>query len=87
MVQDQSPTKAATALPGARGMVGPDVALSDSEKTWFSRCVTVEGRTDVEVQAACGQAVESGMGVVFLPAGDYLFATSVHVPGGTHAGG
>ena len=62
MVQKQSRTETATPAPGPHGPVGPDVALSYTEETQVSRCVTVAGRTDVEVQAACGQAVKSGMG-------------------------
>jgi len=68
--------------PGPRGPVGPDVPLSDAEKERFARRLGAEGRTAAEVQAACERAAKGGVGVVLLPAGEYLFEATVRVPGG-----
>ncbi|MCK4283681.1 MAG: right-handed parallel beta-helix repeat-containing protein [Candidatus Brocadiae bacterium] len=67
---------------GPRGAVGADVPLSDAEEREFATRVTVEGRTDGAVQAACERALEEGTDAVFLPAGRYVFQKEVRVPGG-----
>jgi hypothetical protein len=67
---------------GPRGPVGPDVPLTDVESERLAERVTVEGLTAQAVQAACDSAVEQAAGVVFLPAGEYVFDTQVEVPGG-----
>jgi len=68
--------------PGPRGPVGPDVPLSEGERTLLARCITVEGYTADAVQDACRQAAEKGIRAVLLPAGRYVFDKSVRVPGG-----
>ena len=67
---------------GPRGPVGPDVPLSADEKRQFSKRIVVQDHTAGAVQAACRRASESGLQVVFLPAGDYVFDRPVTVPGG-----
>ncbi|MBM3474625.1 MAG: hypothetical protein FJX75_15280 [Armatimonadetes bacterium] len=73
---------AVVAAVGPRGPVGPDVPLSDAERDHFAKRITVEGRTAQAVAEACQRAVEEGVPVVFLPAGEYLLDTEVGVPGG-----
>ena len=67
---------------GPRGLVGPDVPLTDAENKQLARRVAVELRTAEGVQAACQRAVKEGTGVVFLPAGQYVFEKQVRVAGG-----
>lgn len=67
---------------GPRGRVGADVPLSQAERREFARRITVDGRTDEAVQEACQRAIAEGVGVVFLPAGEYGFDEEVGVPGG-----
>jgi hypothetical protein len=67
---------------GPRGTVGPDVPLSEAEKTAFQRRVSVEERTTAGIQAACDRAVTEGIPVVFLPAGEYIINNTVRVSGG-----
>ena len=67
---------------GPRGPVGPDVPLTAAEKDRFARRITVEGRTAASVQEACDRAAKEKVPVVFLPAGEYVFAGEVRVPGG-----
>lgn len=67
---------------GPRGPAGPDVPLSEVEREQFAQRVSVEGRTAAAVQAACERGLQQGVPVVFLPAGEYVFATTVKVPGG-----
>ena len=69
-------------VPGPRGPVGPDVPLSEGERTLLARCIAVEGYTADDVQDACRQAAEEGIRAVFLPAGLYVFDKRVDVPGG-----
>ena len=67
---------------GPRGLVGPDVPLSEAEQKRFAQRVVVEGRTAAAVQAACERAAKESIRVVFLPAGEYVFDADVRVPGG-----
>jgi hypothetical protein len=67
---------------GPRGPVGPDVPLGEAEKARFAKRLSVAEHTAAAVQAACDRAVKEGAGVVFLPAGEYVFDATVRVPGG-----
>jgi pectate lyase-like protein len=58
------------------------VPLSSAERIAIAPSVTVTGRTAAAIQAACTQAADRGIRVLFLPAGQYQFETSVRVPGG-----
>ncbi len=80
--QPRGESTAAIPAVGPRGPVGPDVPLSDAEREQFANRITVEGRTTQAVQEACQRAVEQGVPVVFLPAGECVFDREVGVPGG-----
>lgn len=67
---------------GPRGAVGPDVPLRGAEQTRLARRVTVEGQTAGAIQAAFDRAAKEGVGVIFLPAGQYEFEKEVRVPSG-----
>ncbi len=68
--------------PGPRGPAGPDVPLTKAEKMSFEKRVTVDGRTDEAVRAACRLAVKKKIATVFLPAGQYEFGKTVKVSAG-----
>ncbi|MBI4582466.1 MAG: right-handed parallel beta-helix repeat-containing protein [Planctomycetes bacterium] len=67
---------------GPRGPVGPDVPLSEAENKQSAKCIRIAERTAAAVQAACERAVKEGLPVVFLPAGDYVFESTVSVQAG-----
>lgn len=67
---------------GPRGPRGPDVPLTYAEEAYFSERVTVDGSTAEAVQAACDRAKDEGIPVVFLPAREYEFESTVDVPAG-----
>jgi hypothetical protein len=67
---------------GPRDAVGPDVPLSATDPAALAPQVVVQGTTAAAVQAACNSAAASGTPVVYLPAGRYVFETTVRVPGG-----
>jgi hypothetical protein len=69
-------------LLGPRGPVGPDVPLTETEKWQLAGWVAVEGRSAAVLQAACERAIKEKVRAVFLPAGEYVFETTVRVPGG-----
>ena len=67
---------------GPRGPVGPDVSLGEAEGKRLAPRIAVEGGTAAAVRTACERAVKEGVKVVFLPAGEYVFESTVSVPGG-----
>lgn len=67
---------------GPRGEVGPDVALSQQDRTALQPRLIVRERTAQAVQAACQRAVEQKKPVVYLPPGEYVLDSTVRVPGG-----
>ncbi|MCY3017817.1 MAG: right-handed parallel beta-helix repeat-containing protein [Planctomycetota bacterium] len=67
---------------GPRHPVGPDVPLTEDEKSRLEKRVTVAGPTAAAVQAACERAAKEGLRVVVLPAGQYVFDSEVLVPAG-----
>lgn len=67
---------------GPRGPAGPAVPLSAAEKLGLAKRIVADGRTAAAVQAACERAAKEGVPAVLLPAGEYVFDSTVHVPGG-----
>jgi len=76
--------KAAASVPavGPRGPVGPAVPLEAAQQQRLATRRSVEGHTAADIQAACERASRDGVRVVLLPAGQYVFETTVRVPGG-----
>jgi hypothetical protein len=69
--------------PGPRKPFGPGVPLGKAEKSQFAVGVVVKGRTSGDIQSACELAKKSESKVVFLTDGEYVFESTVNVPGGT----
>lgn len=67
---------------GPRGPVGADVPVEAAETEGLPTRVTVEGPTPEALRAACSRAVADKTPVVFLPAGEYVFDSTVKVPAG-----
>ncbi|MEK7405268.1 MAG: carboxypeptidase regulatory-like domain-containing protein [Acidobacteriota bacterium] len=77
-----SAAESKTPAVGPRAPVGPDAPWSDLDKELFAARIPVEGRTAAGVQEAIQRAAAAGLPVVFLPAGEYVFETTVRVPEG-----
>ena len=66
---------------GPRSAWGPAAPLTPEDAALLATALPVQGRTAVDVQAACTQAVQIGRPVVLL-SGAFLFDRTVTVPAG-----